>query len=54
MEPRKADTDNGHLMATFSGLNNMRIDTFFDHSLKYKYTWQDTRGTQSVYLWTTY
>lgn len=41
--------DNGDLLKAFCAVNALRINnTFFEHDMKYKYTWQNTRGQQSV------
>lgn len=41
---QRFNEENGLVMTTFSGLNNMRIDiTFFGRPIKYKYIWQERR-----------
>jgi len=41
--------DRGDMLKMFCAANNMRINnTFFDHDMSCKYTWQNTRGQQSV------
>jgi len=41
--------DSGDMLKMFCAANQMRINnTFFDHYMSYKYTWQNTRGQQSM------
>lgn len=41
--------ENGELLKSLCAANTLRINnTFFEHDMKYKYTWQNTRGQQSV------
>ena len=41
--------DNGDLLTDFCAQNNFRINnTYFDHNLKYKYTFMNSLGQQSV------
>ena len=40
---------NGDLLVEFCIQNNLRINnTFYDHGLKYKYPWSNSRSQQSV------
>lgn len=41
--------NSGDIFTQFCVNNNLRINnTFFDHNMQYKYTWQNTRGQKSV------
>jgi len=45
----EAQNNNGDLLIAFCTQYNLRINnTFYDHALKYKYTWSNSRGQQSV------